>query len=206
MKLIFLLKLTYSSLICIRIYYKLNYHFYPVFISINFNFNCKNKNKKKISFIFFIPFNFLYVYIYFIRILSFASNSFRSSILLLTKGYCSNISIKRLQNLSIITFRSSSISRGIKETNCTYTIEFNFLIQSVLEATIDFFARTSRISFVDKERMRVCHWKESLIEGQGRPLETIHPLAISLCPYTNSLIMNASGNRGSKIQERSRGF
>lgn len=95
MKLIFLLKLTYSSLICIRIYYKLNYHFYPVFISINFNFNCKNKNKKKISFIFFIPFNFLYVYIYFIRILSFASNSFRSSILLLTKGYCSNISIKR---------------------------------------------------------------------------------------------------------------
>lgn len=64
----------------------------------------------------------------------------------------------------------------------------------------------SRIFFVDKEWMRVCHWKGSLIEGQGRPLETIHPLAISLCPYTNSLIMNASETRGSKIQERSRGF
>lgn len=87
MKLIFLLKLTYSSLMCIRIYYKFNYHFYPVSISINFN--CKNKNKK--SFFYFL-YSIFYTYIYiFFRIPSFASNSFCSSILLLTNGYCSNI-------------------------------------------------------------------------------------------------------------------
>lgn len=179
---------------CIRIYYKFNYHFYPVSISINFN--CKNKNKKNF---FYFLYSIFYTYIFFFRIPSFASNSFCSSILLLTNGYCSNI--KRQYKVSrLLLFDPLSISRGIKETNCTYTIELNFLIQSVLEAIIDFFVRTSRISFVDKEWMRVCHWKGSLIEGQGRPLETIHPLAISLCPYTNSLIMNASGNRDTRIE------